>query len=323
MLAAIVLVVVAVGSLVLGARSVSPGTVWDAVWHYDPTVDDQLVVRDLRVPRTVLGLAVGAALGAAGVLLQGMTRNPLADPGLLGVEAGASLAVVLAIASGAATGPEGYVWFALGGAAVASAAVVLVGSVGRTASSTVRLTLAGAALASLLGSLTSAVVLLDERALDRYRFWAVGSVAGRGGDVVVQVLPFLAVGAVLALAAARSLDGLALGDDVARSLGHRVAWGRALALLGVVVLCGAATAACGPIAFVGLTVPHVARAICGPDHRWIVPWSLVLGAILLVAADIVGRFVVQPGELQTGIVTALVGAPVFIVLVRRRNLVRA
>lgn len=316
------LVAVAVGSLVLGARAVPIGTVWDAVWHYDPTVDDQLVVRDLRVPRTVLGLAVGAALGAAGVLMQGVTRNPLADPGLLGVEAGASLAVVLAIATGAASGPSGYVWFALGGAAVASAAVVLVGAVGRSGSSTVRLALAGAALASLLGSLTSAIVLLDERALDRYRFWAVGSVAGRGTDVVVQVLPFLAVGAVLALAAARSLDGLALGDDVARSLGHRVAWGRALALLGVVVLCGAATAACGPIAFVGLTVPHVARAICGPDHRWIVPWSLVLGAILLVAADIVGRFVVRPGELQTGIVTALVGAPVFVALVRRRTLVR-
>jgi iron complex transport system permease protein len=171
-----------------------------------------------------------------------------------------------------------------------------------------------------MSSLTSAILLLDVDTLDQFRFWIVGSLAGRDATVAAQVIPFLLVGAVLALGSARTLNTLALGDDVARSLGQRVQLARAAAALSVVVLCGAATAAAGPIGFVGLTVPHVARAIVGPDYRWILPWSLVLGPTLLLGADVVARLVVRPGELQVGIVTALLGAPFFIALVRRRKL---
>jgi iron complex transport system permease protein len=294
--------------------------VWDAIWHYDPSLNDHLIVRSLRVPRTVLGLAVGAALGLAGAVMQGVTRNPLADPGILGIEAGASLAVVIGIYAFGIGSLAGYVWFAFAGAAAASVVVYTLGSMGRGGATPVKLALAGAALASLLGSFTSAILLTDLATLDQFRFWVVGSLAGRGGDIAVQVLPFLAVGTILALGSARSLNALALGDDVARSLGQRVHAARAVAALAVVILCGAAVAAAGPIAFVGLTIPHVARALCGPDYRWVLPWSMVLAPVLLLGADIIGRLVARPGELQVGIVTALVGAPFFIALVRRRRL---
>jgi iron complex transport system permease protein len=212
------------------------------------------------------------------------------------------------------------VWFAFAGAALASLAVYVIGSVGRGGATPVKLALAGAALTALLTSLTQGVLLYDVQTFDQFRFWVVGSLAGRDADVVRQVAPFLVVGVALALLMARWLNVLVLGDDVARSLGMRVSLVRTSATLAVVVLTGAAVAACGPIGFVGLTVPHVARAITGPDHRWLLPWSMVLGPILLLAADVVGRVVMRPAELQVGIVTALLGAPFFIALVRRRKL---
>jgi iron complex transport system permease protein len=319
-LALAVLVLVAFASIAYGSKPIALATVWDALWSYDASLSDHLVVRSLRVPRTVLGLAVGAALAVAGAVMQGVTRNPLADPGILGIEAGAALAVVIGIYSFGLTSASSYVWFAFGGAAMASVVVYGLGSTGRGGATPVKLALAGAAMASLLGSLTSAVLLLDVATLDQFRFWVVGSLAGRDATVVAQVLPFLVVGLALAVASARHLNVLALGDDLARTLGQRVQLARVLAAVAVIVLCGAATAACGPIAFVGLTVPHVARAICGSDYRWILPWSIVLGPVLLLGADILGRVVARPGELQVGIVTALLGAPFFIALVRRRKL---
>lgn len=315
-----VLVFVAFASVGYGSKPVALGTVWEAFWSYDASVNDHLIVRSLRVPRTVLGLAVGAALGVAGAVMQGVTRNPLADPGILGIEAGASLAVVIGIYSFGVGSLTGYVWFAFAGAAVASVVVYGLGSMGRGGATPVKLALAGAAMASLLGSFTSAILLLDVATLDQFRFWVVGSLAGRDGTIAAQVLPFLAVGLLLALGAARQLNVLALGDDMARSLGQRVQAARAISALSVILLVGAATAACGPIGFVGLTIPHIARAICGPDYRWILPWSIVLGPVLLLGADIIGRVVARPGELQVGIVTAVIGAPFFIALVRRRKL---
>jgi iron complex transport system permease protein len=314
------LTLAAFASIAFGTRSIAFGTVWDALFHYDRTIEDHLIIRTLRVPRTVVGLGVGGALGLSGAVMQGVTRNPLADPGILGIEAGASLAVVVGIHTFGVATLGGYVWFAFAGAAAASLAVYTLGSLGRGGATPVKLALAGAALAALLSSLTSAVLLLDVETLDQFRFWVVGSLAGRDGDVALQVTPFLVVGAVLALASARSLNTLALGEDVARSLGQRVQLARAVSAFSVVILCGAATAAAGPIGFVGLTVPHVARAVVGPDYRWILPWSLVLGPTLLLGADVVARLVARPGELQVGIVTALVGAPFFIALVRRRKL---
>jgi iron complex transport system permease protein len=313
------LVVVAFCSLAYGSKVIPLVSVWDALWDYDGS-NDQLIVRSLRVPRTVIGLGVGAALGLAGGVMQGVTRNPLADPGLLGIEAGAALAVVVGIYSFDVVSLTGYVWFAFAGAAVASVVVYAIGSLGRGGATPVKLALAGAALSELLRSFTSAILLLDVDTLDNYRFWVVGSLAGRDAVVASQVLPFLVVGVVLALCTARALNALSLGDDVARSLGQRVQLARLGSVLVVVVLCGAATAAAGPIGFVGLTVPHMARAICGPDYRWILPWSLVLAPTLLLGADVVGRVVARPGEVQVGIVTALIGAPFFVLLVRRRKL---
>lgn len=314
------LALVSLASVALGSKPIPFGIVWDAIWHYDRSIDDHLVVHSLRMPRTVLGLVVGAALGLAGAVMQGLTRNPLADPGVLGIEAGAALAVVIGIRGLGLTSLTGYVWFAFAGAAVASVVVYSLGSLGRGGATPVKLALAGAALASLLASFTSAILLLDLATLNEYRFWVVGSLAGRDGEIAMRVLPFLVAGAVLALGSAPALNALALGDDMARSLGQRVQLARAVAALAVVLLCGGAVAAAGPIAFVGLTIPHVARAICGPDHRWVLPWSMVLGPVLLLGADVIGRLVARPGELQVGIVTALVGAPFFVLLVRQRKL---
>jgi iron complex transport system permease protein len=294
--------------------------VFDALFHYNPALDDHIIVRSLRIPRTITGLLVGAALGLAGTVMQGVARNPLADPGILGVEAGAALFVVIAIHSFGVATLIGYVWFAFVGAAVASVLVYAVGSLGREGATPVKLALAGAAITAFLGSITTAILLFDVATLDQYRFWAVGSLAGRDGRIATQVAPFIAVGAVMALSSGRSLNSLALGDDVARSLGQRIGLARLFSAAAIVLLVGGATAAAGPIAFVGLTVPHVARAITGPDYRWVLPYSMVLAPILLLTADVTGRMVARPAEVQVGIITALIGAPFFIALVRRRKL---
>ena len=311
---------VLVASVVFGAKEMPFSTVVDAVTQPDTTVDDHIIVRELRVPRTALGLLVGLALGLAGATMQGVTRNPSADPGLLGVDAGAALFVVVGIYVFDLSSLLAYVWFAFAGAAAASVVVYGLGSLGREGATPVKLALAGAAVTALLASFTSAVLIIDLATLDQFRFWAVGSLAGRDADVVWQVLPFIVVGGVLALASGRLLNALSLGDDVARSLGQRVGLARGLSAASVVLLCGAATAAAGPIGFVGLVVPHVPRAITGPDYRWVLPYSAVLGAVLLLGADTVGRVVARPGEVQVGIVTAIVGAPFFVALVRRRKL---
>jgi len=308
-------------SVAVGAKPIPLDVVWDALVRPDTTLEDHIVVRALRIPRTVLGLVAGAALGLAGALIQGHTRNPLADPGLLGVNAGAAFLVVIGIYVFGVTDPLGYVWFAFAGAAAASVAVFVLGSVGRAGATPVTLALAGAAVSALLGALTSAVILTDVATLDAYRFWAVGSLAGRDGEVLTNVVWFLAAGAVIALASAPALNALSLGDDVARSLGHSVRRTRVLGIVAITLLAGGATAACGPIAFVGLVVPHIVRAFTGPDYRWLLPASALSGAVLLLVGDVLGRVLVRPGELQVGIVLALVGAPFFIYLVRRRKMV--
>ncbi len=270
-----------------------------------------------RVPRTLLALVVGAALGLSGAVMQGVTRNPLADPGILGVTSGAALFVVCGIAFFSLLSPTAYVWVAVVGAAVSATFVYAVGSLGRGGATPLKLALAGAACSAAFSSLVSAILLPRIDVMNVFRFWQVGGVGGAGYDDLRLVAPFLVVGAVVSLAGARGLDALALGDDVAAGLGERVALTRLGAAAGAVVLCGAATAVAGPIAFVGLVVPHVCRLTVGPEHRWLLPASAVVGAALLTAADVVGRLVARPEEIDVGIVTALVGAPAFIVLVRR------
>ncbi len=316
----LVLLLVMVASITLGSRGVTLATVVDAFRHYDSSSTGQTVVRELRVSRTLLGVLVGAALGLSGALLQGVTRNPLADPGIMGINAGAAAFVVFGIAVLGVRDVGDYVWLALAGAAGATVLVYSVASLGREGATPVKLALAGAAVTAGLSSVTTGIVMTNLDALDQMRFWQVGSLAGRYLPVFWQVMPFLVVGIVMALACGRALNGLALGEDTARALGQRVGLTRALVFLTVAILCGSATAACGPIVFIGLVVPHIARALCGPDYRWILAYSLVLTPAIFLAADVFGRLILSPGELEVGVVLGVLGAPVFVALVRYKNL---
>ena len=318
-LAALLIAVLA--SLALGSRQVGFGTSIEALFSYDRTLADHIVVNAQRVPRMAIGLLAGTALGAAGAQIQGVTRNPLAGPGILGINAGAALFVAVGIFQLGMESISTYAWMGLAGAGVTAVLVYVIGQGVGASPSPIRLVLAGAALTGLLTSITTAILLLDLATLDEFRFWVVGSISGRDADIARQVTPFVVVGLLLAALTPRSLNAIAMGDEVARSLGVSIRRDRALVISSVVCLAGAATAAAGPIAFVGLAVPHAARALTGPDYRWIVPVSAVLGAALMLGADVVGRFIVPPGELQVGIVTALVGAPVFIAVARSRRVV--
>jgi iron complex transport system permease protein len=320
LLLGVALVAVLFLSITVGARPIALGDVLAAISAPDPDSTTHRIILELRLPRTLVGLLVGAALGLSGAILQGATRNPLADPGLLGIQSGATLCVVLGISVFGITTLSGYVWLAFLGAGIAAVAVYLIASMGREGATPVKLALAGAAVTAALGSITSAILITSAEMLDQIRFWQVGALTGRTMDILLQVAPFLLFGIGLALTTGRILDGLAMGDDVARGLGQRVQLNRAFAGLAAVILAGAAVAAAGPIAFVGLTIPHVARAMTGPNYRWILPYSMLLGPILLLGADIIGRVIVPPGELQVGIVTAAIGAPFFIAFVRRRKL---
>ncbi|EDY46450.1 FecCD family ABC transporter permease [Streptomyces sp. SPB074] len=319
------LVVLCLLSVALGARSIPLDDVVRTLFGQSPDRLTDNVIWSVRVPRTLLGLATGAALGMAGGLMQALTRNPLADPGILGVSAGASFAIVVSVAVLGVGSLYGYVWFAFAGALVASVVVFLLGRMGRSGATPVKLALAGVAVTSLLSSLTSALVLTDEDALDRYRFWSAGTLADRDAGDLTRVLPFLAVGALLALACAPALNSLALGDDVAASLGRRLGLVRLQGVCAVVLLTGASVAVIGPVVFLGLVVPHLARVLAqwagmGPDHRKLLPLSAVLAPVLLLSADLVGRMVDRPSEIQAGVLVAFIGGPFFIALVRRRKL---
>jgi iron complex transport system permease protein len=306
-------------SLAIGSNSSSIGDVWQAITNPNGA-DTDVIVRTLRLPRTALGLIVGVSLGAAGVLMQGHTRNPLAEPGLLGVSAGAAFAVVLGLRLGLVEGLQGSVVAAMVGAAVVSFAVFTL-SRSSLQDGGARLVVAGAAMTALLTAVTSGIVLLDAQTLDAYRFWAVGSLAGRGADVATAVLPFAVAGLALALVNARSLDVLSLGDDVAAAMGISVTRSRVVGLSAIALLTGAGVAACGPVAFIGLLAGHLARAVTGPRWTRSVLVGGLIGALVLLTADILGRIVAGPGELQVGVVAGVLGAPLLIWVVRRRGLV--
>ncbi|MFF9194863.1 FecCD family ABC transporter permease [Streptomyces sp. SBR177] len=315
--AVVALLVAVLLSLAVGARAVPPATVIDALLH-GATGDDAEVVRQLRLPRTLIGLMVGAALALAGTALQGITRNPIADPGILGISQGASVGVVLAIALAGVHTLTGYVWFAFAGAALASVAVYAIASRGRGGATPVKLALGGAAVNALLLSVTTGVLTTRASALDEFRFWQIGSLDGRDAEVVARIWPFLLLGAVLVVAVARGLDALALGEDVAKGLGQRVATVRIVGGVGATVLTGAGVAAAGPIAFVGLAVPHIARAVVGTDHRWLLPMAALIGPVMLLVSDVIGRILFPPGEVPAGVMTALIGVPFLVTLVRRK-----
>lgn len=325
-----VILICAVASLMVGGRANTIAQAWERIpdalaYAGDPqrlpasrSGDELVVVMGLlRLPRTVLALLVGAALGAAGTVIQGHTRNPLTGPGILGINAGAAAAVVLSLVFGWTDSPTGYVWPALIGCALVTAAVFALSSTGSTAANPLSIVLAGAALSAILMAVVNALVLSDDDALEGLRQWATGSVAGRDLDVAWVVLPIILVGLVLACAQGSALNLLALGETVARSLGLSTTRWRVLGLLSVALLGGAATAAAGPVAFVGLAAPHIVRAVVGPDYRLVVPYAALLGAALALAVDVLGRIIARPGELQMGIVMALVGVPFFVILIRR------
>ncbi|GAB3411645.1 FecCD family ABC transporter permease [Flindersiella endophytica] len=317
-----VLLVVCFFSITMGSRSITLATIWDAFVHFDPGSAAETVVRQMRVPRTLIGLIAGAALGVSGAILQGVTRNPLADPGILGINAGAAAFIVFSIMVLGTQSVSIHIWLGFLGAGAATVLVYGIASFGREGATPVKLALAGAAVTAGLSSITAAIVMTNIEALNALRFWQVGSLAGRYLPVLWQTAPFMLLGLIVALGAGRALNGLALGEDVAVALGQRVRRTRAVLFVTVTVLCGAATAACGPITFLGLVVPHLARLICGADYRWILPYSILLTPIVLLAADITGRVVLAPDELQVGVVLGVLGAPAFVALVRFRDLVK-
>lgn len=317
----VVVLVILAGACVLsvsfGTRNVGWADILSGIWGTTETMAQAVVA--VRVPRTVLAAVAGAALGLAGAVMQGITRNPLADPGILGVNAGAAMAVVIGIAWFGMETLNAFLWTAVLGAGVAACFVYAVGSLGRGGATPLKLALAGAATSIASASFTVAIILPRNDIAGGVRSWQVGGVGGASFDAILPCLPFLVVGLMLCLLSARSLNLLALGDDAAAGLGARVAWARGGAALGAVLLCGATTAICGPIGFVGLVVPHLCRLLVGVDHRWLLPFSALTGGILLIVADVMGRFLARPSEMDVGIVTAFVGAPVFIWIVRKRR----
>ncbi|WP_449280744.1 FecCD family ABC transporter permease [Leucobacter sp.] len=316
LLGAIVLVAIALASLAIGANPLPLDAVWRGLWHPDGS-EASVIVWTLRVPRTLVGIATGAAFGLAGALIQALTRNPLADPGILGVNAGAGFAVTLGVGLLGLGGITGYIWFAFLGAVVATVLVYLIGSAGRGSASPVTLVLAGVALSAVLTGFSTFLSLIDEQTFRAIRSWGVGSIARTSLDDALAVLPFLAAGALLAALISGSLNAVALGDDLAASLGADLVRTRVLGVIAVTLLAGGATALTGGIAFVGLMVPHVVRWFTGPDQRWILAGTLFAAPALVLTADVIGRVIARPGEIEVGILTAVVGAPALIALVRR------
>lgn len=303
--------------LTLGAADISPDTVWAALTQFDGSTQ-HLIIRTVRLPRVAIAIAIGAALAVAGAITQGLTRNPLASPGILGIEVGAALAMVVAVALFGGATNNTYVGFAFAGAAIAAVTVYWLGSLGRQGMTPLKLVIAGAALTYLLSSLTTGILILNQRTLDEIRFWLAGSLAGQEVSAIVGVAPYLAAGLVGAIALGRPLTLIALGDDVAKGLGLRTTWVKATAAVVVVLLAGSAVSLAGPIGFVGLVVPHVARFFVGLDYRWVLPYSALFGGMLLSLSDMAARVMLQPQEVPVGIMTALLGAPFFIYLARSR-----
>lgn len=313
-LAALILAVMA--SIAFGAADIHVITVLDSIFAFDATNTNHLIIQTLRLPRVATAMLVGAALGVAGAIMQGLTRNPLADPGLLGIESGAALAVVGGVFLFQINSLPVYAVFAFIGGTLTALAVYTLGSMGRGGATPFKLTIAGAALSSLLSSLTTAILMFNQRSLEEVRFWLAGSVAGREMSLVLEAAPFLVCGLLLAFIMGRQITTLSMGEDIARGLGQNVGWTKLFAAGAVVVLAGSAVALAGPIGFIGLIIPHVVRMFAGVDYRWVLPYSAFLGATFLVVSDLVGRILVNPLEMPVGIMTAAIGGPVFIYLVR-------
>lgn len=314
----IALALASVLSLAVGARGIPPTVVLDALFAYDGS-DLHAIVRDARLPRTIIGLLAGVALGGCGALIQAYTRNPLADPGILGVNAGATFAITMGAGFLGLSAPMQYVWLSFGGALIVTVLVYLIGRASREGATPIRMTLTGVALGAILTGLSTVIILKNVQIFSALRFWGMGSLGGRNTEVIATIAPFVLLGVIVALVASTNLNAIALGDDLGASLGVNISLTRGLAIAGVTLLAGSAVALAGPIAFVGLMVPHAVRWFTGPDQRWILAFSIVAAPALLLVSDVIGRVVLPGDELPVGIVTAIIGAPVLVLLARQRR----
>ena len=317
-LGVIILLLCLLASVGLGAADVSPQEIWNALFAFDESSTNHLIIRTVRLPRSLIALFVGAAMAIAGAIMQGLTSNPLASPGILGVSTGAAFAVVLSTLTFGVSSLSVYAWFALAGGAVTAGLVYLFAALGPGGVTPLNLTLAGTVFSTLIGTLTSSILILNQQTFEQVRFWLAGSLAGGDIDLVWQVIPYLIAGFLMAQFLSRHVTTLSLGETVARGLGQNTAWIKGLGALSVVLLVGGSVSIAGPIGFVGLIVPHFVRFLVGVDYRWILPYAAILGAVLLLVADIFARLIIRPIEIPVGLVTPLLGAPFFIYLIRTR-----
>jgi iron complex transport system permease protein len=306
-----------IASISWGAADISIDKIYQAFTAFDGS-SNHLIIRTVRLPRSLIAILVGAALAVAGAIMQGLTCNPLASPDILGVNTGAALAVVLATFLLNNVSLNIYTWFAFAGAAISTFTVYLLGSLGRGGLTPFNLVIAGAALTAFISSVTSGILIVSQRTLEEIRFWLAGSVAGRDLNLFLQVLPYICIGLILGLALSKQITILSLGEDTARSLGQSTAVIKILAAISIILLAGSSVAIAGPIGFVGLIVPHLVRFFVGVDYRWILPYSAIVGAIIVLTADTCGRLIIQPSELPVGLMMPLIGAPFFIYLIRSK-----
>jgi iron complex transport system permease protein len=311
----LVLLVCILASIAWGAADIAYSDIFQAFTAFDGSTN-HLIIRTVRFPRSLIAILVGAALAVAGAIMQGLTRNPLADPGILGVNAGAALAVVLGTFILGSSSLTVYAWYAFAGATVSAVSVYFLGSLGRGGLTPFNLTIAGAALTAFISSITGGILILSQRTLEEIKFWLAGSIAGRDMNLLLQVLPYICIGLILAIALSKQITLLSLGEDTAKSLGQSTALIKILAAISIILLAGASVAIAGPIGFVGLIVPHIVRFLVGVDYRWILPYSAILGAIVVLIADLCGRLMIQPNELPVGLVMPLIGTPFFLYLIR-------
>lgn len=314
-IALLVLLIIFISNLAFGAANIPLEEVTRAFFANEGSTE-HLIIRTVRLPRSLIAMFVGAALAVSGAIMQGITSNPLASPSILGVNAGASLAVVAATFLLKGEGVNLYVWFAFLGAAITAVTVYVLGSLGRGGLTPINLTIAGAALTAFLSSLTSGILIISQQTLDQIRFWLAGSLAGRDLELFLPLLPYFSIGLLLALALGRQLTMLSLGEDVAKGLGQRTLLVKIMAAVSVVLLAGSSVAIAGPIGLIGLVIPHITRALIGVDYRWLLPYAAIFGSILLLLADLSARLVFQPQEIPVGLVMPLIGAPFFLHLVR-------
>ena len=304
-------------SIIYGAVNFSLTQAYEAFTAFDGSTS-HLIIRTVRLPRSLVAICAGTALAVAGTLMQGLTRNPLASPSILGINAGAVFAVVVANFFVGNISINAYAGFAFLGATITAVSIYSLGSLGRNGLTPLSLTLIGVALTTFLSSLTTGILIVSRKTLNEIRFWLAGSVAGRDLDLLLDILPYLAIGLLLAFILSKPMNLLSFGDDIAKGLGQNIVWIKLSACLSIILLAGASGAMAGPIGFIGLIIPHLARFLVGIDYRWVLPYAAILGAIILLLADIVARIIARPTEIPVGLITPLLGAPVFIYLTHRQ-----